>query len=111
MPHLRFRAIDVARLADLSSKLIDSLHVAMSCPAADFTIELVSSQYVGPNKPYPFVDVVWFDRGQSVQDESAEIITRIVREELAAAGNPDVAVAVVFHAIPRNNYYDNGTHY
>lgn len=111
MPHFRFRAIDVAKVRNLASPLISNLQGLMQCPAADFTIEHIPSTFIGFEDkpgPYPFVEILWFDRGQEVQDRTAEIITRLVREEL---GSGEECVAVIFHSLTKTAYYDNGAHY
>ncbi|MDG2739264.1 DUF1904 family protein, partial [Vibrio parahaemolyticus] len=56
---------------------------------------------------YPFVEVLWFDRGQEVQDEVAKLITQQVRGIAGA----DIDVAVIFSALSPKAYYDNGEHY
>ena len=39
MPHFRFRAIDAARVAELSGSLLAPLQPLMDCPEEDFTFE------------------------------------------------------------------------
>jgi phenylpyruvate tautomerase PptA (4-oxalocrotonate tautomerase family) len=111
MPHLRVRALDITRLKKISTTLIDKLYPIMQCPPADFTIEHIPSEFVGPNKPYPFVEVLWFNRGQDVQDKSAAIITKLVQTELEEGEEDNKDVAVVFHPLTASMYYDNGVHY
>ena len=111
MPHLRVRAFDIFRLKKISSTLIDKLYPIMQCPPADFTIEYIPSEFVGPNKPYPMVEVLWFNRGQDVQDKSAAIITKLVQAELDGGDEMNKDVAVIFQPLSPDTYYDNGTHY
>lgn len=54
------------------------------------------------------MEVLWFDRGQDVQDQVAELITKAVRAELE---EPEQDVAVIFSALTPSAYYDNGSHY
>ncbi|MCV6004836.1 DUF1904 domain-containing protein, partial [Escherichia coli] len=56
---------------------------------------------------YPFVEVLWFDRGQETQDKVAKVITQQVRGVVGE----DIDVAVIFSALSPNAYYDNGEHY
>lgn len=83
----------------------------MQCPPDDFTIEHIASDFVGATKPYPFVEVLWFCRGQEVQDKSAMIITDIVQAELEELGQSNKDVAVIFQPLTPSQYYDNGKHY
>ncbi len=110
MPHLRFRAVEPTLVQQLSRSLIDELAPHMQSPRADFTFEYLYTTFYHEgevSQAYPFVEVLWFDRGQTIKDAVAEIITRQVR---AACGS-DVNVAVIFSEIARGDYYDNGQHY
>ncbi|CAM3503752.1 DUF1904 domain-containing protein [Parendozoicomonas haliclonae] len=111
MPHFRFRAIAPEYVQQLSQPLVDELHTLMESPEGDFTIEHIPASFFFAGQPsdaYPFVEVLYFDRGQAVQDEIARVITRLVRE---ANGQPEQDVAVIFTHLQPVNYYDNGEHY
>ena len=110
MPHLRFRAVEPQLVQMLSKPLIDELEGHMQCPREDFTFEYLYTTFYlegEVTQAYPFVDVLWFDRGQETKDAVAEIITRQVRSAIGA----DTDVAVIFTALQPNDYYDNGQHY
>ncbi|MGY3570578.1 DUF1904 domain-containing protein [Vibrio paucivorans] len=110
MPHLRFRAVEPQTVQALSSSLIDSLQPYMDCPREDFTFEYIYSTFFHDGEvssAYPFVEVLWFDRGQETQDAVASIITHQVRGIIGE----DVDVAVIFTALDAKGYYDNGEHY
>ncbi|MBL4297408.1 DUF1904 domain-containing protein [Vibrio fluvialis] len=110
MPHFRLRAVEPQTVQVLSKSLIDELQPLMKSPRGDFTFEYIYTTFFfeGEVSPaYPFVEVLWFDRGQEIQDQVAAIITRQVREVLGE----DVNVAVIFTALKPNEYYDNGEHY
>ncbi|CAM4323139.1 DUF1904 domain-containing protein [Vibrio agarivorans] len=110
MPHLRFRAIEPAMVQELSTPLADQLQPLMNCPREDFTFEHIPAAFFFDGKPstaYPFVEVLWFDRGQETQDKVALILTEQVRHVLGK----DVDVAVIFTALNAASYYDNGEHY
>ncbi|KOO04025.1 DUF1904 domain-containing protein [Vibrio nereis] len=110
MPHLRFRAVEPQIVQSLSKSLIDELQPHMDCPREDFTFEYIYTTfyYEGEVSPaYPFVEVLWFDRGQETQDAVASIITQQVRGMFGE----DVDVAVIFTALNATGYYDNGEHY
>ncbi|GAA5646298.1 DUF1904 domain-containing protein [Vibrio proteolyticus] len=110
MPHLRFRAVEPQTVQTLSNTLLDELQPLMVCPREDFTFEYIYSTFYYESEvtaAYPFVEVLWFDRGQEVQDQVAQIITQQVR----AIMGEDVDVAVIFSALNPNEYYDNAQHY
>lgn len=111
MPHLRLRAVEFDHVKAMSMTLVDELLPLMACPREDFTVEHVSTTFIFDGEvsdAYPFVEVLWFDRGQEIQDQVAEVITRIVRDELEDA---ELDVAVIFTALSPAAYYDNGRHY
>lgn len=110
MPHLRFRAVEPQTVQTLSSTLLDELQPHMDCPKEDFTFEYIYTTFFydgDVSQAYPFVEVLWFDRGQETQDAVASIITRQVRGVLGE----EVDVAVIFTALEASGYYDNGDHY
>ncbi len=110
MPHFRFRALDEQVVQTLSDSLLEPLLPLMKSPAEDFTFESISSQFYHSgltSAAYPFVEVLWFERGQQVQDEVAEVITQQIRQHLGHEQD----VAVIFTALNPSQYYDNGQHY
>ncbi|WII71020.1 DUF1904 domain-containing protein [Bdellovibrio sp. 22V] len=109
MPHLRFRATSAAEVRELSSSLPKELAAAMQTSEDNFTFELVNTQYFasGQETPsYPFVEVLWFERPQEVQDRCAVIIT----EKVNALGAYE-DVVVVFQVLPKASYYENARHF
>ncbi|WP_428772306.1 DUF1904 domain-containing protein [Vibrio sp.] len=110
MPHLRFRAVEPKQVESLSKTLLDELQPIMDCPREDFTFEYIYSTFFHEgevSQAYPFVEVLWFDRGQQTQDQVARIITDQVRQ----VQEQQVDVAVIFSALNSQGYYDNGEHY
>ncbi|NRF31676.1 DUF1904 domain-containing protein [Vibrio coralliilyticus] len=110
MPHLRFRAVEPQTVQTLSKSLIDELQPHMDCPREDFTFEYIYTTFYHEgevSQAYPFVEVLWFYRGQQTQDAVAAIITQQVRGMIGE----DVDVAVIFTALDAKVYYDNGEHY
>lgn len=110
MPHLRFRAVEPQTVQTLSKSLIDSLQPLMDCPREDFTFEYIYTTFYHEGEvssAYPFVEVLWFDRGQETQNAVATTITAQVRGIIGE----DVDVAVIFSALNAKGYYDNGEHY
>jgi hypothetical protein len=110
MPHFRLRAVEPQTVQLLSKTLIDDLEGLMKSPREDFTFEYIYSTFFHEgevNKGYPFVEVLWFDRGQDVQDRVAKILTERVKEIIGQ----EINVAVIFTALKPNEYYDNAEHY
>lgn len=110
MPHLRFRAVEPQTVQTLSASLIDELQPHMNCPREDFTFEYIYTTFYHEGEvtaAYPFVEVLWFDRGQETQDAVAKIIT----EQVRGISGEDINVAVIFTALNASGYYDNGQHY
>ncbi|MGL4751168.1 MAG: DUF1904 family protein, partial [Aeromonadaceae bacterium] len=74
MPHLRFRGIEREALMQLSGPLVEQLSALTGAPVAHFTIERVQTEFIISGEAvagYPFVELMWFDRGQAVQDQAA----------------------------------------
>ncbi|MGR5069225.1 MULTISPECIES: DUF1904 domain-containing protein [Vibrio] len=110
MPHFRFRAVEPQAVQALSKTLTDELQPLMKCPREDFTFEYIYTTFFSEGEvttSYPFIEVLWFDRGQDTQNKVAKGITQQVRGIVGE----DVDVAVIFSALSPNAYYDNGEHY
>lgn len=110
MPHFRFRALEPQTVQALSDSLINELQPLIDSPREDFTFEYIYSTFFfdgAVSQAYPFVEVLWFDRGQAVQNQVASVITDHVRNVL----DSQVDVAVIFTALDTKQYYDNGEHY
>lgn len=109
MPHLRFRALDSKYAAELSASLPQELAPVMQTTEDNFTFESIATDFYTAGKKsdsYPFVEVLWFARGQQVQDQSARIITERIKKLTNS-----VDVVVVFHALDKSAYYENGEHF
>lgn len=110
MPHLRFRGLNESQVSSLSESLLPELATIFSAPEGDFTFEKIETTFFYRNQniqAYPFVEVLWFDRGQAVQDKAAKIITIHCQNLLTHTQD----VAVIFTALTPTAYYDNGQHY
>lgn len=109
MPHIRVRAVAKEKVQELSRTLIPDLSKALSSPEDNFTLEAIHSDfYVGgkPNAAYPFVEVLWFERPQELQDKAAVLITNQLKVLTAAAD-----IVVVFRVLDKKSYYENGSHF
>lgn len=96
------------KITGFSKALVDELTEVIQCPRDYFTLELVETTYIFDGEEvqgYPFIEVFWFDRGQNVQDKTAEIITKYVQQ----AGYPDSDIS--FTVFKENCYYENGKHF
>lgn len=108
MPALKFNSIDGKRALTISNELIDELQELIQCPRDYFSIEVIQSKFIMDGKfvggPQT-VDVLWFDRGQDIQDKAAKIITK----HISAIGYKNVDV--IFHPLDHSKYYENGEHF
>jgi hypothetical protein len=105
VPHLFIRGISVEQVITLSKPLVQELADLCACGTDNFTLEVVNSTFVfdGNEVPgYPFIEVKWFERGQEVQDQFANIITKHVH----SLEIPEVEVA--FSIFRESDYYYNG---
>lgn len=108
MPVLKFKAIALNELCKVSKVLVDELQEVTQTPREFFTLEVPKSVYIKDNSIVdgsPMIEVIWFDRGQEVQDNVAKILTKHVQ----SCGYPDVDV--IFTIWDRSRYYENGEHF
>ncbi|WP_176426381.1 DUF1904 family protein [Cobetia sp. QF-1] len=102
MPQLRFHGVTPARLAPVSRVLIDQLSETTTTARDEFTLECVATQYVFDGETvdaFPFVEVLWFERGQATRDACATAIDQAMRK----AGYPEAET--FFIALSPSNYY------
>ncbi|KZL89936.1 DUF1904 domain-containing protein [Clostridium magnum] len=108
MPQIKIRGIDIEKISTISTNMIDQLEQIIDCPRDYFTIECISSTFIKNGKVdegYPFIEVVWFDRGQQIQDNVAKSITNLIHN----LGYKNVDV--FFTVLKENLYYENGDHF
>ena len=108
MPQIIMRGIRKEDVQAVRRELVDELTVIVGCPRDYFTVELTQTVFVGDEGEEPgtpFATVYWFDRGQEVQDRTAEVIDRHLRRR----GYPQVEV--IFQILEEAKYYENGKHY
>ncbi|WP_413584736.1 DUF1904 domain-containing protein [Bdellovibrio sp. HCB274] len=109
MPHLRFRGINQDQVAKLSQTLPNNLAATMETTEDNFSIEHIHTDFFSKGQKggaYPFVEVLWFQRSQEIQDQSAKIITEQVKQYC-----PNDDVAVIFVSLTKSAYYENGSHF
>ena len=105
MPHLLIRGIKAEKMAEISVPLLEELAEICQCGTDNFKIECLHSTGVFAGKvtdSFPFVEVVWFERGQEVRDRFAQAVTRHVH----SLGVPEVEIS--FSLFQRDSYYSNG---
>lgn len=109
MPHLRFRSFSAEQVQKLSASMPAPLAECMETTSDNFTFELIGTQYFQSGKAAmadPMIEVLWFDRGQATQDKAALKITELAQQVVASD-----YLAVVFIALPKTAYYENGKHF
>ncbi len=105
MPHLLIRGVSPDLIRSISKPLIEELAIVCQCPADHILLECLNTTacFDGEIVPsYPFVEVNWFDRGQSVRDLAAECVDRHIR----SLGFAEIEVA--FRIYEEDSYYANG---
>ncbi|MED1470141.1 DUF1904 family protein [Bacillus salipaludis] len=105
MPHLLIRGVTVEQVKTISKPLVQELADLCACGKDNFTLEVVQSTFVFDEREvpgYPFIEVKWFERGQEIRDEFANIITKQVQ----SLEIPEVEVA--FSTFRKSDYYLNG---
>ena len=110
MPHLRFRAVSVDTLQQISTPLLADLCALTGGKPEFVTLECVDSIRVRDGQietGFPFVELVWFERPQEVQDAAAALITR----HLKAVLGEQAYVVVQVLPIVKSHYYSDGQHY
>lgn len=104
---LRIRGIEESQVKVTSRSLVDELSQIVGCPRDYFTLELVQSSYIYDGESVaqqPIVEVLWFDRGQEVQNKAARCITKHLK------GNNE-CLEIFFMPLQEKNYYENGEHF
>jgi phenylpyruvate tautomerase PptA (4-oxalocrotonate tautomerase family) len=109
MPHIRIRAIDESIVQKLSVTLPQELSQLMQTSIDNFTVEKVATRFYKngvQSDGDPMIEVLWFDRGQEMKNDCAKKITELVKSHCQAE-----YIAVIFRALPRESYFENGEHF
>lgn len=108
MPQLKVRGIEPQKICKISKALVDELTEIVGCPRDYFTIECINTTSILDGEivdTFPFIEVSWFDRGQEVQDNVAQVITKFIHEL-------DIdEIEIAFTLFKENKYYSNGVHF
>jgi len=109
MPHLRIRGMKEEEIAKISTELLDELVRIIKVSRDHFTIEYIPSTFIFDGnintKSDPFVEVLWFDRGEQIMKETANVITQFIKP----FDYKDIAV--YFSDLKKEHYYENGEHF
>ncbi len=109
MPHLRFRGMEKETLIEISTQLLDNLESIIGCPRDYFTLEYIESTYVFDGVQnagkWPYVEVLWFDRGPEVMKQTAKMITNMLKKD------SEIDVTVHFTNLQEKHYFENGNHF
>ncbi|PLS09593.1 DUF1904 family protein [Neobacillus cucumis] len=108
MPQLIFKGLSVDQVKKISIPLVEELAGLCHCDTDNFSLEIPNSTFVfnqAEISAFPFIEVKWFERGQEVQDQFANIITKHVQ----SLDIPEVEVA--FTVFLEAAYYYNGKHF
>ena len=107
MPHLLIRGVRAEQLQTAALPLIEQLAELCDCGIDNFTLNCLHTTSViadSPDSPsFAFVEVGWFERGQSIRSRFAQIVTRTIMK----LGFEEVEI--VFVAYREDCYYVNGS--
>ncbi|KGK86217.1 hypothetical protein DP73_17110 [Desulfosporosinus sp. HMP52] len=108
MPQIKIRGIETDTIRKVSKIMLDELSALIQSPRNDFTLEVIHSTFILDEEVvqgYPFIEVAWFDRGQDIQDQVAQAISRIINQAGYAS------VDIMFTVLDKVRYYENGEHF
>lgn len=108
MPQIRLHGITLDKALSESKSLVDTMTESLATPRDYFTIQVMNGTFIkdgSVHEGYPFVEVLWFDRGREMQDLTAQLLTRWVH----SMGYP--SVDVFFIPLERRAYYENAEHF
>lgn len=109
MPHIRIRSLDESVVKKLSRELPRELSMIMQTPVDNFSVELIATQFFKDGviiEGDPMIEVLWFERSEDVKNASAAKITELVRSHVSSE-----FISVVFLALPKQDYFENGQHF
>ena len=110
MPHIRVRGLPFEDLESVSDQLIETLAQLTDTPNSHFTLEYQAITYLavgGASPAYPFIEVLWFDRGTAVKASVAQSIDDLIRPLISAGQD----ITVLFHDLKGQDYFENAEHF
>lgn len=109
MPHIRCRGLEFETVKKISTFLVDGLTNIIECDRSWFTVEFIESTFISDGKisnGYPFIEILWFNRGQDVKDKVAKFTTSLLEKD---SNYP--AITVIFTDLKGEDYYENAEHF
>lgn len=110
MPHIRVRGMEQKLLAGVAEGIVEQIAHATQTPNDHFTLEHIPSAYIvkgGASEAYPFVEILWFDRGQDMKTKVAAIVDKALRNIVGE----DTDITVLFSDLRGQDYYENREHF
>lgn len=110
MPHIRVRGLPLEDLESVSDTLVETLAELTDTPNSHFTLEYQSSIYLvvgGASPAYPFIEILWFDRGADVKAKVAQAIDDLIRPLIDAGQD----ITTLFRDLKGSDYFENGEHF
>ncbi|MBM6551095.1 DUF1904 family protein [Marinomonas ostreistagni] len=110
MPHIRVRGLALEDLESVSDKMVESLAQLTDTPNSHFTLEYQAVTYLavgGASPAYPFIEILWFDRGAEVKARVAQAIDDLLRPLISAGQD----ITVLFHDLKGSDYFENAEHF
>ncbi|SBS25676.1 hypothetical protein MAQ5080_00331 [Marinomonas aquimarina] len=110
MPHIRVRGLPLEDLESVSDTLVETLAELTDTPNSHFTLEYQSSIYLvvgGASPAYPFIEILWFDRGAEVKAKVAQAIDDLIRPLIDAGQD----ITTLFRDLKGADYFENGEHF
>lgn len=110
MPHIRARGIDQKTLEGIAEDIVAKFAEVTHTPHDHFTVEHIQSAYItkgGASEAYPFIEILWFDRGQETKTKVAAIIDNALRPVVGEMTD----ITVLFSDLRGQDYYENREHF
>ncbi len=110
MPHIRARGIEQTVLEKVAGDIVEQFAKLTDTPNDHFTVEHIASQFVaagGASSGYPFIEVLWFDRGQDTKTAVANLIDEALRPFVGKHTD----ITVLFEDLNGKDYYENREHF
>ena len=101
--------VEFETVKKISTSLVDGLTNIIECDRSWFTVEFIESTFISDGKisnGYPFIEILWFNRGQDVKDKVAKFTTSLLEKD---SNYP--AITVIFTDLKGEDYYENAEHF
>ncbi|RDL44116.1 DUF1904 domain-containing protein [Marinomonas piezotolerans] len=110
MPHIRVRGLPLEDLESVSDLLVETLAELTDTPNSHFTLEYQASTFFavgGASPAYPFIEILWFDRGAAIKAKVAQAVDDLFRPLI----EPGQDITTLFTDINKADYFENGAHF